>query len=120
MVLASCTAGNHTAPLCAPSLIEVRPVRASPGQAVVIAGQNFARGCNDLGGSHPTTAMEPEKDVRVEFRQGPRIWTLVTVHANSGYWFQEVVEIPVDAHGGPATVVAFGDDGHARAEITVL
>jgi hypothetical protein len=102
--------------MCVPSSIDVGREGASPGEIVVVTGQDFFRGCNDIGGTGPTPQMEPEQGIRIEFQQGSRTWTLTTVDAEADYSFEEPVEIPSEAVKGAAKVVTHGDDGPVELE----
>jgi hypothetical protein len=81
------------------SLITVEPSSASPGESVVVTGENFFRGCSDASGSNSTPGMDPELGIQVEFRQGSQSWPLATVDARANYSFDEVVEVPGTATG---------------------
>jgi hypothetical protein len=120
IITAGCTAINQPDAMCAPSLITVEPSSASPGESVVVTGENFFRGCSDVGGSKSTPEMDPELGIQVEFRQGSQSWPLATVDARANYSFDEVVEVPGTATEGPAAFVAFGDDRMVEEEFNVL
>lgn len=118
VLLAGCM-GNQSGALCAASSVEVRPSGSSPGESVVVMGEHFFRGCNDIGGSPPTEEMVPARDIRIEFRQGSQSWTLATVDATSDYSFKAVVQIPSAATEGPAAVVALAPQGEVEVEFGV-
>lgn len=121
LVLAvGCTAGSQPAPMCAPSSIDVQQAGASPGQAVVVTGQNFFRGCNDVGRNGHTPPMEPERGIRIELQQGSRSWTVGTVDAEADYSFEEAVEIPMDAVEGSGKIIVHGDDGPVEHHVDIL
>lgn len=120
ILLGGCTAVNQPGELCVSSSIEVRPTSSPPGGTVVVTGQNFFRGCNDLGGSPAAEEMVPERGIGIEFHQGSHSWPLGRVDATSDFSFEAVMQIPTAAAAGPATFLVSSDSGTVEAQFDVL
>ncbi len=111
---------NQPGALCAASSVEVRPSSSSPGETVVVMGEDFFRGCNDLGGSPPAEEMVPDRDIEIELHQGSHSWPLATVDATADFSFKAVIQIPITAAAGPAAFVVSSDTGTVEAQFDVL
>jgi hypothetical protein len=94
----------------------VHTTRAEPGQALRINGDGFATGCVD----NPLAEEGPDRDVRVEFRQGSRTWDLGTVAADPGNSIELRLDVPSDAKPGEAGVAAAGNMGVAKDRLLIV
>ncbi len=120
LALASCTIGGASGPLCEETRLDADPSTAPAGATFVVRGANFSRGCRDFGANGAGPGQpEPDTDVQLEFRQGPRIWPLGTVAANEDLVITTTVEVPTDAAPGPATIVATGYYGETEVTFDV-
>ncbi|HJQ30090.1 MAG TPA: hypothetical protein VJ827_12175, partial [Rubrobacter sp.] len=81
-----------------PSLsLEARPPRAAPETTFRLHGGGFSTVCDKAS---------PAQDVRIDFRQGGRIWKLATVDADRHLTFDARLRVPAGARAGQATVRA--------------
>lgn len=91
--------------------LEASPMQTAPGQALRLHGQGFFGDfvCDDTGPaflSRPAGGR-PTGDIRVEFVQGTRTWTLATVASDEKLEFDaEGLTVPADAAPGEAIVRA--------------
>ena len=103
-VAAGCAIGGGEAQ-CGQSPPSVTPSRVAPGETFRLHGGGFAEGCNDTG---PPFLEEPaRRDIRVEMRQGGRLWTLASGLAASGppdYALDVELKVPANAKPGGAVV----------------
>ena len=111
--LAGCVPGGSSA-ACGRSLPTLEPERARPGETVLLRGGGFGGGCDDS--NLPFRPKPPQKDIRVEMRQGGKTWPLATLDAGPrpDYAIRKTLRVPEDARPGKATVVV--DAGESRRD----
>lgn len=92
---------------CAQQLPGLEPLRAAPGETVRLSGGSggFGAPCNDTPGAGIFESASPEEDIRIELRQGGRIWHLDTIDAREDYTLDSEFEIPTDAEPGSETIL---------------
>lgn len=97
---------------CPSPSLEAEPARAASGATFRLHGAGFSSGCDKI---------RPARDVRIEFRQGERIWKLATVDADRQLTFDAGLRVPAGARTGQATVRATIRSGeHVKERFTVL
>ena len=117
MLALGCTSGGQGEASCVGNLaLRVHPTCAEPGQTLRVDGGGFAADCVD----NPTAEKGPDRDVRVEFRQGSRAWSLATVAADPGDSIELRPDVPSDAKPGEARVIAGGNMGIAEDRLLVV
>lgn len=107
---------------------EASPAQAAPNETFQLHGEGFTRDfyCDDTGGSGAASdgsayrASQPDKSVKIEFRQGSQTWRLATVDAAPNASFDAELRVPGEVKPGEATVTATGNFGTARTEFRVL
>lgn len=90
---------------CAQALPTVEPSRAAPGETFRLHGGfgGFGAPCNDTPGANE--AGPPERDMRVELRQGGRAWHLGEIDARPDHSLDAKLAVPAAAEPGRARVV---------------
>lgn len=105
---------------CARTSPEVEPSRARPGETFVLRGGGFGGGCDD---SNLTFRPDPpQKNVRIEMRQGGKTWPLATADAGGppDYAIKKTLRVPEDAAPGKAVVVTRDDYGPMEMPFRVM
>lgn len=103
--LSGCGVLGGSSAACGQSPPSVKPSRAVPGDNFHLHGGGFHEGCNDTG--LPFLREHPQRDIRVEMRQGERSWTLTSGLVAGGspdYDLDVELKVPVDAKPGGAVV----------------
>lgn len=119
---------GHAAASCAAPFVEVQPAVGAPGESILVEGEFFIDGCNDVGGGNacnpfPQPPEEVESamtDVRLELRRGGTVLDAVEVDADHAGRLQADLEIPVDAEPGRYLVdVVYGGLRQQRVAVQV-
>lgn len=111
---------------CPPPEIAVSPSSGSPRSQITVTGQRFFVGCNDFQTVVPGQSPSPpppehaDGNIRIEFIQGSRVWTLTTISATSDYTFKVMLTVPAEAATGPSSVRATGSNGTPSAGFSVV
>jgi len=96
--------------------LEAEPARVvALGETFRLHGEGFSADCVD----NPSAREGPDRDVRVELRQGTKTWDLGTVSAEPDDSFEAEFGVPGDAEPGRAVVSAAGNMGEARDDVLV-
>ncbi len=88
---------------CAGPHLSMAPVRAAPGDAVMVAGTGFGTECHDTGQPGPPLGP-PARGIELYAAQGDDVVLLARVDANADYWFSVRVTVPPTFEPGPAGV----------------
>ena len=98
---------------------DAEPSQAAPGGTFRLHGEGFRDGCNDTG--PPFLPEPPQRNIRVEMRQGEDTWRLTTVDADPDYNVGAELEVPAEAEPGRAVVVIrAGDEEPTQIPFRVL
>ena len=104
---------------CVAARPDAEPSQAAPGESFRLHGEGFRDGCNDTG--PPFLPEPPQRDIRIEMRQGERTWRLAVVDADPDYTLGTELEVPADAGPGQAVVVIrAGDEEPTQVPFRVL
>lgn len=89
---------------CVQELPGLEPSQAAPGETFRIYGGNggFGAPCNDSPQANESGS--PERNIRIELRQGDSVWHLDTVNALPDHTLDAQLVVPTVAKPGPATV----------------
>lgn len=105
---------------CAPPIISVSPATVAPEGTLVITGEEFFEGCDDVGevrdGETVFEELPPQTGVVVTADSGSQEWELGTVDANSDGAISLEVDLPAEMSEGRITVKA-GDAEPATVSI---
>lgn len=107
---------------------EATPAQAAPNETFELHGEGFTQDfyCDDTGESGAADdesayrASQPDRSVKIGFRQGSQTWQLGTVDAAPDATFDVELRVPDETEPGQATVTATGNFGTASAEFRVL
>lgn len=103
LVVAGCAFGSQASCARDVSSNRVEPERVAPGETFRFHGEGFAGDCYDTGqlGQPP-----PERDLRIDLRQGEKSWRLATVDAGPApdYALDAELTVPEGAEPGRAVV----------------
>lgn len=124
LALSGCASGalsGGSGGACAVGLSGPQPSGAVAGETFRLQGSGFRDGCNDAGPRFLRRSEPPQQDIRIDLRQGGKMWGLATIDADSSYKFDAKLEIPPDAEPGRAfVVIRAGDDLPMEVPFEVL
>ena len=96
---------------CGRIVPSLEPSQARPGETFRFRGGGFGGGCDDS--NQPFRPEPPQRDVRIEMRQGGKKWVLATADAGGppGYRIEATLGVPEGAEPGGALVVTDAGEG---------
>lgn len=102
---------------CAQLLPSLEPSQAVPGETFRIHGGDggFGAPCNDSPLANEIGS--PERNIRIELRQGDSVWYLDTVNALPDYTLDAGLAVPTAAKPGPATVLIHTEESVEPLEL---